>query len=224
MPTIAVHDLVIHPRDNELVVGTHGRGVYITDISPLQQLGQGVLSRPVYLFDIKPTVQWHMTGQPAVSAQNFAGENASFAVDVYYYLMEPLTGEIRIAVYSGDERIFDLPGTNEAGLNRVQWFMTRREMRNSEDKEEWQIQQQEIESEPEFFDYYDTVDIFPEPGVEVDRFGRSLDTRVHPDVGLTDREFRYIRVPPGKYRVELETATSTFSTEAQVLADEWYEK
>ena len=224
MPTISVHDLLIHPRDNELVVGTHGRGVYITDISPLQQLGQGVLSRPVYLFDIKPTVQWHMTKQPAVSAQNFSGKNASFAVDIYYYLMEPLPGEISIAVYSGDERIFDLSGTNETGLNCVQWFMTRREMRNSEDKEEWLRQQQEIESEPEFFDYYDTVDIFPGPGVEVDRFGRSLETRVHPEVGLTDQEFQYIRVPAGKYRIELKTTTSTLSTEVQVLADEWYDK
>jgi len=224
MPTIAVHDLLIHPRDNELVVGTHGRGVYITDISPLQQLGQGVLSRPVYLFDIKPTVQWHMTRQPAVSAQNFSGENASFAVNIYYYLMEPLPGEIRIAVYSGDERIFDLSGTNEVGLNSVPWFMTRREKRNSEDKEEWLRQQQEIESEAEFFDYYDTVDIFPEPGDEVDRFGRSLETRVHPEIGLTDQEFRYIRVPPGKYRIQLSTTTSTFSAEARVLADEWFDK
>src|SRR5262249_18069321 len=37
-PTVAVHDLVVHPRDRELVIATHGRGVYVLDVAPLQEL------------------------------------------------------------------------------------------------------------------------------------------------------------------------------------------
>jgi len=36
LPTVSVHDLVVHPRDNELVIGTHGRSVYIMDVSTIQ--------------------------------------------------------------------------------------------------------------------------------------------------------------------------------------------
>jgi photosystem II stability/assembly factor-like uncharacterized protein len=46
MPTVAVHDLVIHPRDNDLIVGTHGRGIYIyDDLTPLQQLAEAAAQR-----------------------------------------------------------------------------------------------------------------------------------------------------------------------------------
>ena len=46
MPVLPVRDLVIHPRENDLVVGTHGRGAFVTDVSPLQQLtGGGAFTR-----------------------------------------------------------------------------------------------------------------------------------------------------------------------------------
>jgi hypothetical protein len=39
MPTVPVHDLVIHPRESDLIAATHGRSIWILDdISPLQQL------------------------------------------------------------------------------------------------------------------------------------------------------------------------------------------
>ena len=53
LPTIPVHDLVIHPRENDLVVGTFGRGFYIADISPLQELTQRVIESDVHLFRIE---------------------------------------------------------------------------------------------------------------------------------------------------------------------------
>ncbi|MFT5500725.1 MAG: photosystem II stability/assembly factor-like uncharacterized protein [Woeseiaceae bacterium] len=223
IPTIAVHDLVIHPRDNELVVGTHGRGVYITDVSPLQQLNTSILEKDAHLFNVEPTVQWRMLGQPAVSAQNFSGGNDSFAVDIHYYLRERHPGDIRLSVFQNDERLIELAGTNDPGLNTVRWFMTRSETRSANEQEEWVLEQAELAAEPEFFDYYDAVEIFPEADEEVDRFGRSMRTRVHPEMGITDRANRYHRVGPGKYRIELQLAGETFVTEATVLSDEWYE-
>ena len=43
LPTVAVHDLVIHPRHRELVIATHGRSIYIVDVAPLEELTAKVL-------------------------------------------------------------------------------------------------------------------------------------------------------------------------------------
>ena len=53
LPAVSIHDLVVHPRDKELVVGTHGRSLLIADIQHIQQLDNQVLARDVALFDIK---------------------------------------------------------------------------------------------------------------------------------------------------------------------------
>jgi photosystem II stability/assembly factor-like uncharacterized protein len=59
MPTVAVHDLVIHPRDNDLVAGTHGRGLYILDdITALQQLKPAVTSAAALLFAQRTATLW----------------------------------------------------------------------------------------------------------------------------------------------------------------------
>ena len=52
MPTVAVHDLMIHPRDNDLIAATHGRGFWIMDdITPLQQLSEKVMTAEAHLFE-----------------------------------------------------------------------------------------------------------------------------------------------------------------------------
>jgi photosystem II stability/assembly factor-like uncharacterized protein len=59
MPTMRIDDILVHPRDNDLIVGTHGRGIYIfDDISPLQQMSQKVLDSDVHLFEVRPGTIW----------------------------------------------------------------------------------------------------------------------------------------------------------------------
>lgn len=59
MPTVAVHDLVIHPRENDLIAATHGRGIWILDdISPLQQATKKVLNSDAFLFKNRTATQW----------------------------------------------------------------------------------------------------------------------------------------------------------------------
>src|SRR4029453_6771298 len=54
LPTVAVHDLTIHPRENDLVIGTYGRALWTGDITPLQELSAAVLEKPAHLFAIAP--------------------------------------------------------------------------------------------------------------------------------------------------------------------------
>ena len=224
IPTIPVHDLVIHPRDNDLVVGTHGRGVFIGDISPLQELTDEVRSRPLHLFAVEPSVQWVMVSQPAVSAQNFAGRNESHAAVIRYHLAKAGSDGAKIGVWRGDELLWETVGPAAAGLNRVEWGLSRRRARSDEEKAAWDEEQGWLAEDVEFFDYYDTVEGYPEPGEEVDARGRSLRTRVHVGPGETDRDWAWKRVAPGEYRVTIELGGHRAEGPVVVLADEWYDR
>ena len=59
LPTVRVDDILVHPRDNDLIVATHGRGIWIADdITALQQATVEARAQEVVLFDIRPTVLW----------------------------------------------------------------------------------------------------------------------------------------------------------------------
>jgi hypothetical protein len=59
MPTIRVDDILVHPRDNDLIIGTHGRGIYILDdITALQQMTQKVMDSDATLFEVRPGTIW----------------------------------------------------------------------------------------------------------------------------------------------------------------------
>ncbi|MEW6467600.1 MAG: glycosyl hydrolase [Bacteroidota bacterium] len=53
LPAVAVHDLVIHPRDKEIVVGTHGRSIYVASVKELQQMNDSILAKSLYVFDLE---------------------------------------------------------------------------------------------------------------------------------------------------------------------------
>ncbi len=54
LPTTPVCDLCIHPRHKELIIGSHGRGVFVLPVKTIQQLTADVLERPLYFFEIEP--------------------------------------------------------------------------------------------------------------------------------------------------------------------------
>ena len=58
LPTVAVHDLCIQPRDRDLIVGTHGRSIYIASVTELEQLQDSILAKALYVFDL-PETKYH---------------------------------------------------------------------------------------------------------------------------------------------------------------------
>ncbi len=76
LPTVAVHDLLIHPS-GDLIAGTHGRGAWILDnIKPLQQLNSDVLHKPAYLFDGPAATLWKGVSRGGTRGhQLFIGRN-----------------------------------------------------------------------------------------------------------------------------------------------------
>lgn len=128
-PTVRTDDIFVHPRDGDLIVGTHGRGVWIADdITPLQQLTPAVLAADATLFDIRPAVAWltdRKLGQQVTGQQVFRGENAPRGTFISYHLRGATSGEARITISDITGRtIRTLTGTTNAGINRVQWDLS----------------------------------------------------------------------------------------------------
>lgn len=84
LPVVPVQDLVMHPRDHDLIAGTHGRSIWILDdITPLQRLTREVRSSIAYLFDNRPATIWENLSRGGQRGHFwFAGENPPGVVSV----------------------------------------------------------------------------------------------------------------------------------------------
>jgi hypothetical protein len=126
LPTVRIDDILVHPRDNDLIVGTHGRSIYvIDDITPLQQLSDATTATDATLLDIRPAVAWTTDIQKAIlveGAKFFRGQNPAQGSAISYWLKSDQNADVRITVSDVTGReIRALVGTKTAGLNRVQW-------------------------------------------------------------------------------------------------------
>jgi hypothetical protein len=136
MPTQDAYDLVIHPRENDLVVGTHGRGIFVTDISPLQEMTTEMLQKDVHMFKIEPKIQWqYRSGRLNFGDRQFEVDNEPVGLMINYYLKQAAKDKVEIFVSTpyGDE-IIVLKGKSQAGINQVVWDM-RRKLTEKERKE-----------------------------------------------------------------------------------------
>lgn len=126
LPVVRIDDLLIHPRENDLIAGTHGRGIWICDdISPLQQMTEKTLAADVHLFDVRPGTNWlsDITVNRYIGGQKlFRGENAPQGTAISYLLKGAPSGDIKITISDITGKVVrNLTGTKETGLNRVQW-------------------------------------------------------------------------------------------------------
>ncbi|MBZ5498974.1 MAG: hypothetical protein LAP85_21455 [Acidobacteriia bacterium] len=124
MPPVAVRDIAIHPRDNDMIVGTHGRGAYILDnITPLQQLAQARAS-DAFLFDIQPAMRRQLAGRDgSVGAKDYGAPNPPYGAAIDYYLRAATTDQVSITITdkAGKAMRTFRNQTNRAGVNRVIW-------------------------------------------------------------------------------------------------------
>jgi photosystem II stability/assembly factor-like uncharacterized protein len=127
MPWVKVTDLIIHPRENDLVVATYGRGLWVTDITLLQEWNENILSEAVHLFAIDPKVQrmpavygnYQLLGDSHLFTPNEPGD-----IIVRYFLKDKAKDKVKITITDLDGKVLrDIEGKGEAGVNTVLWDM-----------------------------------------------------------------------------------------------------
>jgi photosystem II stability/assembly factor-like uncharacterized protein len=126
-PAVAVRDLAIQPRENDLVLATHGRGIWIVDdIVPLRNLTNDLTSQEVAFVMARP-VQQRIEGSGGWANGDavFVGDNPPDAAVITYYQRERhLFGKLKIEILDSTGRVVDeVPASKRPGLNRVTWSM-----------------------------------------------------------------------------------------------------
>jgi len=124
LPTVPVHDLYIHPRDFDLIAGTHGRGAWIVDnITPLQELTPEAMEKEAALFNVRPETQWARIYEWTwVTDKRFFKPNPTAGSNIYYYLKSDSEEEVEIQIVDINGTVIrDLTGSKSAGLNRIVW-------------------------------------------------------------------------------------------------------
>jgi photosystem II stability/assembly factor-like uncharacterized protein len=123
-PTVPVDDLVIHPRDNDLIVATHGRALYILDdVSPLNGLTAEVAAAELHLFAPRAATIIQRWKHESYSAQRvFAGPNPPAGAILNYYVKTSAKTPAALTIQDRAGNVVrELQGTTASGLNRVIW-------------------------------------------------------------------------------------------------------
>lgn len=133
MPPVPVRDLVIQPREKDLVVGTYGRGVWVTDISPLQEMTKAAADKDFFLFAITPKpvaiasqrARWgnyHRTGDSHLRTPN---EQAG--LHIFYHIKAKRDTPLHLIIEDIDgRRVGRLKTSTAPGLHRLIWDSPKR--------------------------------------------------------------------------------------------------
>jgi photosystem II stability/assembly factor-like uncharacterized protein len=126
-PSVAVRDLVVHPRESDLVLATHGRGIWIIDdISPLRALTPDLMAKDATLIPGPPAIQYfNANGGWAEGDATFIGPSRPTDAFIdYYQKRRHIFGDLKIEIVDQDGKVVDtIPGSKHRGVNRATWSM-----------------------------------------------------------------------------------------------------
>jgi photosystem II stability/assembly factor-like uncharacterized protein len=136
LPRVAVRDILVHPRDNDLIIGTHGRGIWILDdVTALQALTE-VVSKPLHLFEPRAGTRyepWARRFRFDIGSRVFVGENPPYGAILTYAVGQSVGGgepaadgesgpKARIVILNAEgDTISRLEGEARAGFQRSAW-------------------------------------------------------------------------------------------------------
>jgi photosystem II stability/assembly factor-like uncharacterized protein len=125
MPPVRVDDIKIHPRDNALVIATHGRGFFVMDdLLPLQHLAEAKATGGPFLMPVKSELQFTSDPSPhsGLNAdRNYSVRNPPIGTTVSYYLPSAAS-DVKLEVTGPSGAVLrELDASGRAGLHHVQW-------------------------------------------------------------------------------------------------------
>ncbi|MGA9769194.1 MAG: glycosyl hydrolase [Blastocatellia bacterium] len=127
LPPVPVRDIAIHPREHDLIIATHGRGVLIIDdITPLRQITTKVLESAVTILESRPSpILVPLLAQDFPGDADFVGANPTENATITYYLKDRhVIGDLKLEIYNAEGKLMaTLPAGKRRGINRVTWVM-----------------------------------------------------------------------------------------------------
>ncbi|MBS1560712.1 MAG: glycosyl hydrolase [Bacteroidetes bacterium] len=125
IPPVPVRDLAVHPRDHDLVIATHGRGIYVLDdLTPLRAFDPQNISAEVTMLPSRPAVRrMGVISQRFSGDGEFVGSTTDDVATIWYFLKErPLKGATEIVIKDPAGTVIrKLPASTRKGLNKVEW-------------------------------------------------------------------------------------------------------
>jgi len=132
LPRVPVDDIIVNARENDLILGTHGRGIYILDdITCLEELDDETLNTEAYLFPVRDAVQYYESRElPDPAAAKFLGPNPDYGALITYYLKSDIEeddeaageGGIKITIQDSEgHTVRELTGPDGKGVHRIAW-------------------------------------------------------------------------------------------------------
>jgi photosystem II stability/assembly factor-like uncharacterized protein len=127
MPEVSVMDLVVHPRESDLVLGSYGRGLWIVNIAPLREMTEENLGKDAYFFSVRPEAprdQRAMGNYRFYGTRTLVTPNEPNGLTAYFYLRDTPKDPVTLTVSdaSGKE-LRKLTANAKAGLNNIRWDM-----------------------------------------------------------------------------------------------------
>ena len=127
LPNVAIHDILVHPRENDLILATHGRSIWIfDDASVIQQITPQIMGNNAHLFPVRPALRYTSRfTRYGIGDKQFTGPNPPAGALITYYLKDKFDEKATIKL-----QVFDSAGklvqdverpSREKGLNRVSW-------------------------------------------------------------------------------------------------------
>ncbi|MFZ2509445.1 MAG: hypothetical protein WAW79_13345 [Steroidobacteraceae bacterium] len=125
MPTVAVDDILIHPRDADLVIGTHGRSLYIVDdIRPLQELTAELAQQDAFIFRPRDAHGAYLLPGSSdwTGKADFRGANPPEGASISFYLKLFLGEQLELKISNDlDQPVAKFKLTGTPGINRFNW-------------------------------------------------------------------------------------------------------
>ena len=144
-PTVPVDDILVHPRENDLILGTHGRSIWVfDDLTPMEKMSAEIAGSDLTIFDVRPATLWHLRLRRWSAGQKmFTANNPPYGAILNYYLKEAVPpeppkpgadekekaaaaqkkeGKVKITILDKDGKVIrEMDGPGKAGVNRTNW-------------------------------------------------------------------------------------------------------
>lgn len=124
LPTVAIHDLALHPTNGEIVLATHGRSLWACDVTALRNIKTSEISSKVAFYKPTDVTRWRSSPSRGRTNRRYVGQNPGRGARLWYSLPKK-SEKVSLQVKNIEGKLIsELPGSTDAGLHGVSWNLT----------------------------------------------------------------------------------------------------